>query len=372
MKILFCQPSLNYSGSEKSLLEIVRALHRNTNHELFLLSGADGPIAAEFEKHVTKRWVTRAPVLRRSLAVVPSFLWSFFTVCQAVRRIKRKTGVSLLYVNTLMFPQALIAGRLNGLQCVVQVHETVERYPWLYYQVVLALAVSLAERIVCVCRFILGQRGILFRGRLKRKAHIVYNSISCKHPVTVRAVGDTLKLVAVMGITRPKGAMDLVPFAVALKRRLGERPFEIKVVGSIADPKMYKEIEADIIRHDLGDRLTLCGETSDLTSFYEDAHIFLHPSHADVFPMVLLEAACFSLPAISTDAGGCPEAVEDGKTGFIVPVGDYAKMADKVYEIASDETLYGKLSAASYRRYRENFTPAHMLAQLRSALDGLI
>jgi glycosyltransferase involved in cell wall biosynthesis len=60
-------------------------------------------------------------------------------------------------------------------------------------------------------------------------------------------------------------------------------------------------------------------------------------SRAEGTPNVLLEAQWLGVPVVSTDAGGAAEAVDDGATGFVVPSGDEAAIADAVLRILSSE-----------------------------------
>ena len=65
------------------------------------------------------------------------------------------------------------------------------------------------------------------------------------------------------------------------------------------------------------------GQQKDMKPFFEQCACLLHPSwYPEGMSNVLLEAAASARPAITTNRAGCREVVEDGKTGFIVPVQD--------------------------------------------------
>ena len=65
------------------------------------------------------------------------------------------------------------------------------------------------------------------------------------------------------------------------------------------------------------------GQQKDMKPFFEQCACLLHPSwYPEGMSNVLLEAAASARPAITTNRSGCREVVEDGKTGFIVPVQD--------------------------------------------------
>ncbi len=61
-------------------------------------------------------------------------------------------------------------------------------------------------------------------------------------------------------------------------------------------------------------------EDKQFKELYETSSIFIFPSEAENFPTVLLEAMSASMAIISSNAGGCPEAV--GDAGILVPPRD--------------------------------------------------
>lgn len=63
------------------------------------------------------------------------------------------------------------------------------------------------------------------------------------------------------------------------------------------------------------------GEQKDMIPFFEMAHCIVHPSYyPEGMSNVLLEAAAHCRPIIATDRAGCRETVDDGKSGFIIPI----------------------------------------------------
>ena len=65
------------------------------------------------------------------------------------------------------------------------------------------------------------------------------------------------------------------------------------------------------------------GQQKDMKPFFEQCACLLHPSwYPEGMSNVLLETAASARPAITTNRAGCREVVDDGKTGFIVPIQD--------------------------------------------------
>ncbi len=72
---------------------------------------------------------------------------------------------------------------------------------------------------------------------------------------------------------------------------------------------------------------------------YREADIALNPSLADNMPISILEALASGVPVVSTDVGGIPFLVEDGKTALLVPPSDPERMAEAMLRVLRDESL---------------------------------
>ena len=78
------------------------------------------------------------------------------------------------------------------------------------------------------------------------------------------------------------------------------------------------------------DRIEFRGPTENLAPEYREAFAALNFSASESFSITCLDACAAGLPVIATRCGGPQEIVEDGKTGFLVPVGDVPAMADRI------------------------------------------
>ena len=59
------------------------------------------------------------------------------------------------------------------------------------------------------------------------------------------------------------------------------------------------------------------------------AHCIVHPSYyPEGMSNVLLEAAAHCRPIIATDRAGCRETVDDGKSGFVIPIKNEDALVD--------------------------------------------
>ncbi len=64
-----------------------------------------------------------------------------------------------------------------------------------------------------------------------------------------------------------------------------------------------------------------------LHAWYEAADLFVHPTLYEGSSIVTLEAMAHGRPVVATLAGGLPDKVEDGVSGWLVPPGDAGALA---------------------------------------------
>ena len=97
------------------------------------------------------------------------------------------------------------------------------------------------------------------------------------------------------------------------------------------------------------------GYKSNVFELYKGISIVCLPSWREGFPRVLMEAAAFGLPVITTDVPGCRDAVIQNKTGLLVPVGDHFKLAEAIKKLIIDIEFRKKLGENNRKHAVKNF-----------------
>jgi glycosyltransferase involved in cell wall biosynthesis len=85
------------------------------------------------------------------------------------------------------------------------------------------------------------------------------------------------------------------------------------------------------------------------------ADLFLLPSAQESFGLAALEAMACGVPVVASKAGGLPEVIDHGVTGFLHPIGDVDAMAASGLLLLSDDDLHGRIAAAAAASVRERF-----------------
>ena len=94
----------------------------------------------------------------------------------------------------------------------------------------------------------------------------------------------------------------------------------------------------------------------DLCRLYQESDIFILLSFYESFALVYLEANACSVPVIGSDVGGIREAIEDGVSGFVVPLDDENIIYEKTKLLLSDAELRKKMGNAGKKRVDEKFS----------------
>ncbi len=102
-----------------------------------------------------------------------------------------------------------------------------------------------------------------------------------------------------------------------------------------------------------------------LFEYYKASDIFVHPTSYDVWGLVVNEAMACGLSAVVSDCcvAGL-ELIENGKNGYIIPMGDDAALCERVAEILSDESLREQMGENSLKTIEpytiENMARTHI------------
>jgi L-malate glycosyltransferase len=129
-------------------------------------------------------------------------------------------------------------------------------------------------------------------------------------------------------------------------------PSRLLFVGEGPD---LSKVMARVKELGISDRVSFCGKQDDVAEVISLADLLLLPSEKESFGLVALEAMACGVPTVGSLAGGIPELVMDGETGYLSPVGDTDKMARDAIRLLSDGDLYQRMVEACLSRARNAF-----------------
>ncbi len=129
--------------------------------------------------------------------------------------------------------------------------------------------------------------------------------------------------------------------------------------------------ECEALARELGiwSHTRFLGKQSELASILSASDIFLIPSGNESFGLSALEAMACGVPVISSDIGGLPEVNVDGKTGYIVKMGDVDALAESIKKLLSDESLRKQMGIAALNHAKSNFTKEQIVPIYEQAYE---
>jgi glycosyltransferase involved in cell wall biosynthesis len=140
-----------------------------------------------------------------------------------------------------------------------------------------------------------------------------------------RSHDEVVRLLAV-GAVVPRKGFDVLVAALAI---LSDLPWHLTIAGDrTRDPACAAQLDADIARFGLADRVAVLGAVPDskIAELYANADLFVLASRFEGYGMAFAEALAHGLPVIGTRAGAIPDTVPQG-AGVLVPLDDSHALA---------------------------------------------
>jgi glycogen(starch) synthase len=192
-----------------------------------------------------------------------------------------------------------------------------------------------------------GERLLLSVGRLEENKGFHVLAAALGELRTRATAGDPDR-----GRSRPGGA-----WRWAL---IGDGPFRPSVVAAVAAAG-------------IADRVHLAGRVADaeLAAWYAAADVFVHPTLYEGSSLVTLEAMAHAKPVVATRAGGLPDKVVPGETGWLVDPGSPAALAAAIAEALDAGEALARFGAAGRALAERAFAWPVVAAQLEALYDAL-
>lgn len=209
----------------------------------------------------------------------------------------------------------------------------------------------------------------------QRKIRVLYHGVDVDAFQAARAERDQVRrelglerhhfVAGILGRLEPhKGHLEFIAMAERVAAELPHARFLI-----VGGETVGEEEKAEVIRRrwresSARERICLTGFRSDVPRVLSAMDVFVFPSHAEAFGLVLIEAMAAGLPVVTSNCDGVLDVVEDGVTGWTVSPTDVDALAARVLELARDADLRERMAAAALTQARERFDLQRMLGEL--------
>ncbi len=212
-----------------------------------------------------------------------------------------------------------------------------------------------------------------------RKIEIIPNGVDLQRFAsnsTQKGLRDSLelkenqKVVGIVAMLRPEKAHDV--FLKAAAEVLARCPATRFVVVGEGPEKSRLEALAAALKisesvHFLGAR----NDIPEILSFLDVAVLSSQPV-VETLSNAVLEYMAAGKPVVATKVGSLSEQVDEGKTGFLVPAGDWQALAERVTELLQNPDLAAKMGEAGRKKVEKDYSVERMVDKTEALLERLV
>jgi D-inositol-3-phosphate glycosyltransferase len=162
------------------------------------------------------------------------------------------------------------------------------------------------------------------------------------------------RMLLFVGRIEPLKGLDVLIEAIGMMHRnevYKDNPFCLAIIGGEPDEDAEQtnlemtRIKALTDQYGLGDLVTFLGkrDQDSLPYYYSAAEAVVVPSQYESFGMVALEAMACGTPVVASQIGGLAYLVQDGVTGYTVPVDEPSELANRLTLLLQDQNLRNRM-----------------------------
>ena len=363
MRVMHVVESMHQGGAESLVVEHVRHASAGVHRTVVALNrggpALEAAAAAGAETLLLGKGGARATALLRLAGAMRA------------RRIEVVNGhnpTGALY--------ATLAARLAGVPAVVRTEHSIHYAGRGFrgYAPVEQALTALCDVVICVCEAARASHAPRF-GRRAARFVTVLNGIGDAPPTRPRpevraslGLPPQAPVALTVGSLTPQKSQDVLLRAMAAAR--AHAPTATLLVAG--EGRLRESLLALHAELGLGERVRFLGARSDVADLMTACDLFVLSSSREGLSVTLLEAMRAGRAALATDVGGNREAVLDGVTGRVVPVGDTSRMAAALSDLLGSPERLAELGAAGRARWASLFTARQMVERTESLYRGAL
>lgn len=355
VSVLLVTVGLEVGGTEGQLMEIADRLDPERFVVTVCALKGEGAIAGEMRRRGIKV-VTLNGTGRMDARVFPRFL-------SLVRAEQPDVIHSFLPLANYV---GMIVGYMLRISVLVASYRAVEQGSRRFQVWADRLVVRLAHATTC-CSDAVRWFSIERFGGEKSKYVTIYNGIDIERfrrasTITKTVLGLREGIATIGTVCRldepTKGLAVLLKALAQLNQRLDIPPFQFLIVGEGPSAEILHRLSKEL---GLCEIVVFAGSRCDVEHILPLLDLFVLPSLREGFGIALVEAMAAGCPVVSTMVGGIPEVVQSGRTGVLVPPGDFNALADALAELLKDRSKSMALGGDGQRWVAAQFAVSAMV-----------
>lgn len=188
---------------------------------------------------------------------------------------------------------------------------------------------------------------------INENVEIIYNGVDEHIFKPINSSAEKRYILYVGGLTYRKGLFDLVECGKYICKRYTDISFVI-----VGDGPLRNALKEKIEKLNLKDKFEFKGHVprTELIRLYQNATIYIVPSHYEGLPTVLLEAMSCGLPVVATAVSGNIDVISSGENGILVPPKSPIEMARAVSSLLDNYKMREKFKKNARFTIEEKYT----------------
>ena len=110
----------------------------------------------------------------------------------------------------------------------------------------------------------------------------------------------------------------------------------------------------------------------DMSNLYRQMDILWMPTVREGFSLAVLEAMACGLPVVASDCSSLPEQIDDGKGGFLCPVGDVNAFSEKINLLANSPKMRREMGEYNRAKVEKMFTLDRMVKEYKELFESVL
>ena len=365
--ILFVHQGYELYGSDRTLVQSVHAAAcRWPKARITVLLPRDGELRTALLSIVKDVRIVDLAVLRKSnlKSLKLRDVGSLIKEILEARRMAR--GYDLIYINTVLVVDYILAAGVVRRPCIVHVHEIPVGLQALFFSALLALS-----RAFVVFNSLATERS--FRLPFWQPRAVVWNGVATPPDTPPATSHPTLNLLLIGRFNSWKGQQVLLRAVAQLSPELRTH-VRVRLVGSVFGDQAHfaDELVRIIAEHGLSEIVEMCPFTPDPSPHYAWASMIVVPSiKPEPFGLVAIEAMAAGRGVIAANHGGLSEIVVDGVTGTLVAPGSIESLSAAIVSYIQDSARVTAEGNAGRERFAAEFEETHYKSRITDIIAGL-
>ena len=171
-------------------------------------------------------------------------------------------------------------------------------------------------------------------------------------------------------LVKEKGYLDLFQ---AFKKVIEIFPNIILLIIGQTEPEKQDKFDPKIVKnYGIENNVLFLGEREDVDEIYSLIDIFVLPSYREGLPRTIIEASAMERPIVATDIRGCREAVDNNKTGILVPVKDSEKLAQAIIYLLRNPDIAREMGKQGREKALKEFDENMVFGRIKVEYERLI